>query len=94
MLLSLNHKLNKKKLIGLEDIGSMDNNPYSQKRTRKNVDIPVNPYTRQNYEIGANSYLKSNPILNPVDTYEFVDRRPRRVPSGRLQNSGSNIVSK
>ena len=39
-----------------------------------------------------NTYLANNPITNPVNSYKFVDKR--RVPSGRLQNSGSNIVGK
>ena len=54
--------------------------------------MPQHPYSVKNYNISSNSYLSSNPITNPVNSYKFVDKR--RVPSGRLQNSGSNIVGK
>ena len=69
-------------------------NPYEQMRNRhsKLRDIPQDPYSVKNYNISSNSYLASNPITNPVNSYKFVDKR--RVPSGRLQNSGSNIVGK
>ena len=69
-------------------------NPYEQMRNKhsKLRDIPKDPYSVKNYNISNNSYLSSNPITNPVNSYKFVDKR--RVPSGRLQNSGSNIVGK
>ena len=69
-------------------------NPYEQMRNKhsKLRDIPQDPYSVKNYNISSNSYLASNPITNPVNSYKFVDKR--RVPSGRLQNSGSNIVGK
>ena len=69
-------------------------NPYEQMRNKhsKLRDIPKDPYSVKNYNISSNSYLSSNPITNPVNSYKFVDKR--RVPSGRLQNSGSNIVGK
>ena len=69
-------------------------NPYEQMRNRhsKLRDIPQDPYSVKNYNISSNSYLASNPITNPVNSYKFVDKR--RVPSGRLQNGGSNIVGK
>ena len=69
-------------------------NPYQQMRMKhsKLRDIPQDPYSVKNYNISNNSYLASNPITNPVNSYKFVDKR--RVPSGRLQNSGSSIVGK
>ena len=69
-------------------------NPYEQMRNKhsKLRDIPQDPYSVKNYNISNNTYLASNPITNPVNSYKFVDKR--RVPSGRLQNSGSNIVGK
>ena len=69
-------------------------NPYQQLRDKHNKlkDIPQDPYSVKNYNISNNSYLTSNPITNPVNSYKFVDRR--RVSSGRLQNNGSNIVGK
>ena len=69
-------------------------NPYEQMRNKhsKLRDIPQDPYSVKNYNISNNSYLSSNPITNPVNSYKFIDKR--RVPSGRLQNSGSNIVGK
>ena len=69
-------------------------NPYEQMRNKhsKLRDIPKDPYSVKNYNISSNSYLSSNPITNPVNSYKFVDKR--RVPRGRLQNSGSNIVGK
>ena len=67
-------------------------NPYQQLRDKHNKlkDIPQDPYSTKNYNISNNSYLTSNPITNPVNSYKFVVRR--RVSSGRLQNSGSNVV--
>ena len=67
-------------------------NPYQQMRNKhsKLRDIPQDPYSVKNYNISSKSYLSSNPITNPVNSYKFVDKR--RVPSGRLQNSGSNVV--
>ena len=69
-------------------------NPYQQLRDKHNKlkDIPQDPYSTKNYNISNNSYLSSNPITNPVNSYKFVDRR--RVSSGRLQNNGSNIIGK
>ena len=69
-------------------------NPYQQMRMKhsKLRDIPQDPYSVKNYNISNNSYLASNPITNPVNSYKFIDKR--RVPSGRLQNSGSSIVGK
>ena len=69
-------------------------NPYQQMRNKhsKLRDIPQDPYSVKNYNISNNSYLTSNPITNPVNSYKFVDKR--RVPSGRLQNSGSSVVAK
>ena len=69
-------------------------NPYQQLRDRHNKlkDIPQDPYSVKNYNISNNSYLTSNPITNPVNSYKFVDRR--RDSSGTLQNNGNNIVGK
>jgi len=69
-------------------------NPYQQLRDKHNKlkDIPQDPYSVKNYNISSNSYLTSNPITNPVNSYKFVDRR--RVSSGRFQNNGSNIIGK
>ena len=69
-------------------------NPYQQLRDKHNKlkDIPQDPYSTKNYNISNNSYLTSNPITNPVNSYKFVDRR--RVSSGRLQNNGSNVIGK
>ena len=69
-------------------------NPYQQLRDKHNKlkDIPQDPYSIKNYNISNNSYLTSNPITNPVNSYKFVDRR--RVSSGRLQNNGSNVIGK
>ena len=50
--------------------------------------MPQDPYSVKNYNISSNnSYLSGNPITNHVNSYKFVDKR--RIPSGRLQNSGS-----
>ncbi len=101
----LDSQVNAKKLQGGHNIGgngldepdySRSNleaqNPYQELREKNNKlkEIPRNPYSRRNYEIGSNSYLKSNPITNPVNTYHFVDRRP----SGRLQSGGNNVIRK
>lgn len=69
-------------------------NPYQQLRDKHNKlkDILQDPYSIKNYNISSNSYLTSNPITNPVNSYKFVDRR--RVSSGRFQNNGSNIIGK
>ena len=69
-------------------------NPYQQLREKYNKlkDIPQDPYSVKNYNISNNSYLSSNPITNPVNSYKFVDRR--KVSSGRLQNSGNNVIKK
>jgi hypothetical protein len=73
------------------DIGGP--NPYQQLREKHNKlkDIPQDPYSVKNYNISQNSYLTSNPITNPVNSYKFVDRRKS---SGRLQNNGSNVIGK
>ena len=57
------------------DIGGP--NPYQQLREKHNKlkDIPQDPYSVKNYNISQNSYLTSNPITNPVNSYKFVDRR-------------------
>ena len=69
-------------------------NPYQLLRDKHNKlkDIPQDHYSVKNYNISNNTYLTSNPITNPVNSYKFVDRR--RISSGRLQNNGSNIVGK
>ena len=54
--------------------------------------MPQHPYSVKNNNISSNSYLSGNPIKNHVNSYKFVDKR--RIPSGRLQNNGSNIVGK
>ena len=74
------------------DVGGI--NPYQQLREKHNKlkDIPQDPYSVKNYNISSNSYLTSNPITNPVNSYKFVDRR--KISSGRLQNNGSNIIGK
>ena len=86
-----NNGLNMEQSSGYEIEGP---NPYEQMRNKhsKLRDIPQDPYSVKNYNISNNTYLASNPITNPVNSYKFVDKR--RVPSGRLQNSGSNIVGK
>ena len=67
-------------------------NPYIQLKNKhsKLKDIPQDPYSVKNYNISQKSYLTSNPITNPVNSYKFVDRR--RISSGRLQNNGSNVI--
>ena len=86
-----NNGLNMEQSSGYEIEGP---NPYEQMRNKhsKLRDIPQDPYSVKNYNISNNSYLSSNPITNPVNSYKFVDKR--RVSSGRLQNSGSNIIKK
>ena len=69
-------------------------NPYQQLRDKhdKLKDIPQDPYSVKNYNISNKSYLTSNPIINPVNSYKFVDKR--RDTSGTLQNNGNNIPMK
>lgn len=68
-------------------------NPYQQIREKKSKlnDIPQDPYSSKKYNIDGNSYLSSNPITNP-NSYQFSGGK-RRTPSGRLQNSGNNVIS-
>ena len=72
-------------------------NPYKALREKnsKFKEIPSNPYSNKNYNFnnpGHDSYLSSNPITNPVNSYKFNDQR--KVSSGRLRNLGNNIVNK
>ena len=94
-----NMRNNRIKNNGLNNIQSNEYevpgpNPYQQMRDKysKLKEIPQDPYSVKNYNISNNSYLSSNPITNPVNSYKFVDKR--RVPNGRLQNNGSNVVGK
>lgn len=72
-------------------------NPYKMLREKnsKFKEIPSNPYSNKNYNFnnpGHESYLSSNPITNPVNSYKFTDNR--RIASGRLMSTGNNIVQK
>ena len=72
-------------------------NPYKALREKnsKFKEIPSNPYSNKNYNFnnpGHDSYLSSNPITNPVNSYKF--NAQRKVSSGRLRNLGNNIVNK
>ena len=86
-----NNGLNQVQSTGY-DIGGP--NPYQQLRDKHNKlkDIPQDPYSVKNYNMSQNSYLTSNPITNPVNSYKFVDRR--KISSGRFQNNGSNVIGK
>jgi ATP-dependent helicase/nuclease subunit A len=53
-------------------------------------DIPSNPYSNKNYNYIAGTSMPANPITNPVNSYQFYDRR---IPSGRLRDLGTNIVN-
>ena len=68
-------------------------NPYQKIKERNNKlnDIPQDPYSNKSYNINSDSYLSSNPITNPVNSYQFNGRRRF---SGRFQNNGSNIIGK
>ena len=68
-------------------------NPYQKIKERNNKlnDIPQDPYSNKTYNINSDSYLTSNPITNPVNSYQFNGRRRF---SGRFQNNGSNIIGK
>ncbi len=69
-------------------------NPYKElreKKERKNLgEVQFNPFTDKNYNIGDTSNLMNNPITNPINNYQFVDRR--KISSGKLQNNGSNVI--
>ena len=69
-------------------------NPYKElreKKERKNLgEVQFNPFTDKNYNIGDKSNLINNPITNPINNYQFVDRR--KITSGKLQNNGSNVI--
>lgn len=67
-------------------------NPYKAIRDKHNKfkDIPSNPYSNKNYNYIAGSSMPANPITNPVNSYQFYDRR---IPSGRLRDLGTNIVN-
>ena len=72
-------------------------NPYKMLREKnsKFKEIPSNPYSNKDYNFnnpGHESYLSSNPITNPVNSYKFTDNR--RIASGRLMSTGNNIVQK
>ena len=69
-------------------------NPYMKIKERNNKlsDIPKDPYSNKNYNINSNnSYLSSNPILNPGNSYHNNDRIRS---SERLQNNGNIIIEK
>ena len=70
-------------------------NPYQKIKERNNIlnDIPKDPYSNKNYNINSNSFLNSNPITNPENTYQYNNNGRRRV-SGRLQNNGNIIIGK
>ena len=69
-------------------------NPYTKIKERNNKlnDIPNDPYSNKNFNFNSNnSYLSSNPIINPGNNYNFNDR----IRSGeRLQNNGNIIIQK
>ena len=69
-------------------------NPYTKIKERNNKlnDIPKDPYSNSNFNINSNnSYLTTNPIINPGNNYEFNNR----IRSGeRLQNNGNIIIQK
>jgi hypothetical protein len=68
-------------------------NPYQSIKDRNNKlnDIPQDPYSNKNYNINSESYLSSNPITNPVNSYQY---KGRKRFSGRFQNNGNNIIGK
>ncbi len=69
-------------------------NPYMKIKERNNKlsDIPKDPYSNKNYNINSNnSYLSSNPIINPGNSYHNNDRIRS---SERLQNNGNIIIEK
>ena len=67
-------------------------NPYQSIKDRNNKlnDIPQDPYSNKKYNINSESYLSSNPITNPSNSYQYNNGRKRF--SGRLQNNGNNII--
>ena len=69
-------------------------NPYREmreKKEKKNLgEVLFNPFTQKNYNIGDKSNLENNPITNPVNNYQFLDRR--KISSGKFQNNGNNII--
>ena len=70
-------------------------NPYMKIKERNNKlnDIPKDPYSNKNYNINSsNSYLSSNPIINPGNNYQY--NNDRRRASERLQNNGNIIIEK
>jgi hypothetical protein len=83
---SLDAQINRKK----EYERNIDNlNYHNSYNRKKNDDIDFNPYTHKTYSIGDKSSLESNPIINPVNHYQFGERRRM---SGRLQKNGNNII--
>lgn len=69
-------------------------NPYQKikERNSKLNDIPKDPYSNKEYNINADSFLSSNPITNPMNSYQY--NSGRRRASGRLQNNGNIIMGK
>ena len=69
-------------------------NPYQKikERNSKLNDIPKDPYSNKEYNINADSFLSSNPITNPGNSYQY--NGGRRRASGRLQNNGNIIIGK
>ena len=69
-------------------------NPYQKikERNSKLNDIPKDPYSNKEYNINADSFLSSNPITNPSNSYQYNNGR-RRV-SERFQNNGNIIIGK
>ena len=69
-------------------------NPYQKIKERNNIlnDIPKDPYSNKNYNMDTNSFLISNPITNPENSYQYNNGR-RRI-SGRFKNNGNNIIGK
>ena len=69
-------------------------NPYTKinDRNSKLNDIPNEPFSNKNFNFNSNnSYLSTNPIINPGNNYKFNDR----IRSGeRLQNNGNIIIQK
>jgi hypothetical protein len=68
-------------------------NPYQSIKDRNNKlnDIPQDPYSNKNYNINSESYLSSNPITNPVNSYQYNYKGRKRF-TGRFQNNGNNII--
>ena len=68
-------------------------NPYQSIKDRNNKlnDIPQDPFSNKKYNINSESYLSSNPITNPANSYQYNYKGRKRF-TGRFQNNGNNII--